>query len=164
MSLALCFISWFYWSCLLCYLAISMRGGSQQWIGIDHVYWCITWYEIILMVPNLISFGSSRWVWKASCLDESARLPFCNDARIARELGKAPSQNSCHYLWWWLFRQLTKCLSYFRKYQAKATIYVVVDRHDRDWSTYKKPIIIVANWHVSQNWVMDKSDFWQRVV
>ncbi len=23
------------------------------------------------------------------------------------------------------------------KYQAKATIYVVVDRHDRDWSTYK---------------------------
>lgn len=115
MSLALCFISWFYWSCLLCYLAISMRGGSQQWIGIDHVYWCITWYEIILMVPNLISFGSSRWVWKASCLDESARLPFCNDARIARELGKAPSQNSCHYLWWWLFRQLTKCLSYFRK-------------------------------------------------
>jgi peptidoglycan/xylan/chitin deacetylase (PgdA/CDA1 family) len=24
------------------------------------------------------------------------------------------------------------------KYQAKATIYVVVDRHDRDWSTYKK--------------------------
>ena len=25
-----------------------------------------------------------------------------------------------------------------QKYQAKATIYVVVDRHDRDWSTYKK--------------------------
>ena len=25
-----------------------------------------------------------------------------------------------------------------KKYQAKATIYVVVDRHDRDWSTYKK--------------------------
>nr|WP_130804395.1 polysaccharide deacetylase family protein [Acinetobacter ihumii] len=24
------------------------------------------------------------------------------------------------------------------KYQAKATIYVVVDRHERDWSTYKK--------------------------
>jgi len=24
------------------------------------------------------------------------------------------------------------------QYQAKATIYVVVDRHDRDWSTYKK--------------------------
>ncbi|EMB5691426.1 TPA: polysaccharide deacetylase family protein [Acinetobacter baumannii] len=24
------------------------------------------------------------------------------------------------------------------KYQAKATIYVVVDRHNRDWSTYKK--------------------------
>lgn len=24
------------------------------------------------------------------------------------------------------------------KYDAKATIYVVVDRHDRDWSTYKK--------------------------
>lgn len=24
------------------------------------------------------------------------------------------------------------------KYKAKATIYVVVDRHDRDWSTYKK--------------------------
>ena len=24
------------------------------------------------------------------------------------------------------------------KFQAKATIYVVVDRHDRDWSTYKK--------------------------
>ena len=24
------------------------------------------------------------------------------------------------------------------KYQAKATIYMVVDRHDRDWSTYKK--------------------------
>ncbi|MFH4146751.1 polysaccharide deacetylase family protein, partial [Acinetobacter baumannii] len=24
------------------------------------------------------------------------------------------------------------------KYQAKATIYVVVDHHDRDWSTYKK--------------------------
>lgn len=24
------------------------------------------------------------------------------------------------------------------KYNAKATIYVVVDRHDRDWSTYKK--------------------------
>ncbi|TCB14568.1 polysaccharide deacetylase family protein [Acinetobacter sp. ANC 5045] len=24
------------------------------------------------------------------------------------------------------------------KYQAKATIYVVIDRHDRDWSTYKK--------------------------
>ncbi|MEN8384544.1 polysaccharide deacetylase family protein [Acinetobacter towneri] len=24
------------------------------------------------------------------------------------------------------------------KHQAKATIYVVVDRHDRDWSTYKK--------------------------
>ncbi len=24
------------------------------------------------------------------------------------------------------------------RYQAKATIYVVVDRHDRDWSTYKK--------------------------
>lgn len=25
-----------------------------------------------------------------------------------------------------------------KKYQAKATIYVVVDRHDRDWSIYKK--------------------------
>jgi peptidoglycan/xylan/chitin deacetylase (PgdA/CDA1 family) len=25
-----------------------------------------------------------------------------------------------------------------KKYEAKATIYVVVDRHDRDWSTYKK--------------------------
>ncbi|MFT4022034.1 MAG: polysaccharide deacetylase family protein [Acinetobacter sp.] len=25
-----------------------------------------------------------------------------------------------------------------QKYRAKATIYVVVDRHDRDWSTYKK--------------------------
>lgn len=24
------------------------------------------------------------------------------------------------------------------KYRAKATIYIVVDRHDRDWSTYKK--------------------------
>lgn len=31
------------------------------------------------------------------------------------------------------------------KYQAKATVYVVVDRHDRDWSTYKKNITIVVN-------------------
>lgn len=29
-------------------------------------------------------------------------------------------------------------LPILQKYRAKATVYVVVDRHDRDWSTYKK--------------------------
>jgi peptidoglycan/xylan/chitin deacetylase (PgdA/CDA1 family) len=33
---------------------------------------------------------------------------------------------------------LENAYSILEKYQAKATIYVVVDRHDRDWSTYKK--------------------------
>ena len=33
---------------------------------------------------------------------------------------------------------LENALPILEKYQAKATIYVVVDRHDRDWSTYKK--------------------------
>ena len=31
-----------------------------------------------------------------------------------------------------------KAFPILKKYDAKATIYVVVDRHDRDWSTYKK--------------------------
>jgi len=33
---------------------------------------------------------------------------------------------------------LTNAFPILDKYQAKATIYIVVDRHDRDWSTYKK--------------------------
>ncbi len=33
---------------------------------------------------------------------------------------------------------LINALPILQKYQAKATIYVVVDRHDRDWSSYKK--------------------------
>lgn len=33
---------------------------------------------------------------------------------------------------------LHMALPVLKKYHAKATIYVVVDRHDRDWSTYKK--------------------------
>lgn len=33
---------------------------------------------------------------------------------------------------------LHMALPILKKYHAKATIYVVVDRHDRDWSTYKK--------------------------
>ena len=33
---------------------------------------------------------------------------------------------------------LHEALRILEKYSAKATIYVVVDRHDRDWSTYKK--------------------------
>ena len=33
---------------------------------------------------------------------------------------------------------LEKAFPILEKYQSKATIYVVVDRHDRDWSTYKK--------------------------
>lgn len=33
---------------------------------------------------------------------------------------------------------LTNALPVLEKYNAKATIYVVVDRHDRDWSSYKK--------------------------
>jgi peptidoglycan/xylan/chitin deacetylase (PgdA/CDA1 family) len=33
---------------------------------------------------------------------------------------------------------LHMALPVLKKYQAKATIYIVVDRHDRDWSTYKK--------------------------
>jgi peptidoglycan/xylan/chitin deacetylase (PgdA/CDA1 family) len=33
---------------------------------------------------------------------------------------------------------LHQALLTLKKYSAKATIYVVVDRHDRDWSTYKK--------------------------
>lgn len=33
---------------------------------------------------------------------------------------------------------LTQAFPILQKYQAKATIYVVVDRHNRDWSTYKK--------------------------
>lgn len=33
---------------------------------------------------------------------------------------------------------LTNALPILKKYNAKATIYVVVDRHDRDWSSYKK--------------------------
>jgi peptidoglycan/xylan/chitin deacetylase (PgdA/CDA1 family) len=33
---------------------------------------------------------------------------------------------------------LTNALPILQKYNAKATIYVVVDRHDRDWSSYKK--------------------------
>lgn len=33
---------------------------------------------------------------------------------------------------------LENALPILEKYQAKATIYVVVDRHERDWSTYKK--------------------------
>ncbi len=33
---------------------------------------------------------------------------------------------------------LHQALPILERYDAKATIYVVVDRHDRDWSTYKK--------------------------
>lgn len=33
---------------------------------------------------------------------------------------------------------LHNALPTLQRYNAKATIYVVVDRHDRDWSTYKK--------------------------
>lgn len=33
---------------------------------------------------------------------------------------------------------LHNALPTLQKYRAKATVYVVVDRHDRDWSTYKK--------------------------
>lgn len=33
---------------------------------------------------------------------------------------------------------LHAALPILKKYNAKATIYIVVDRHDRDWSTYKK--------------------------
>lgn len=33
---------------------------------------------------------------------------------------------------------LIHALPVLQRHQAKATIYVVVDRHDRDWSTYKK--------------------------
>ncbi|MEY2863747.1 MAG: hypothetical protein RLY58_1454 [Pseudomonadota bacterium] len=33
---------------------------------------------------------------------------------------------------------LLNALPVLQQYNAKATIYVVVDRHDRDWSTYKK--------------------------
>ena len=33
---------------------------------------------------------------------------------------------------------LINALPVLQKYQAKATIYVVVDRHERDWSSYKK--------------------------
>ena len=33
---------------------------------------------------------------------------------------------------------LHNALPILQRYNAKATIYVVVDRHDRDWSTYKK--------------------------
>lgn len=33
---------------------------------------------------------------------------------------------------------LINALPLLQKYQAKATIYVVVDRHDNDWATYKK--------------------------
>lgn len=33
---------------------------------------------------------------------------------------------------------LHNALPLLEKYDARATIYVVVDRHDRDWSTYKK--------------------------
>lgn len=33
---------------------------------------------------------------------------------------------------------LYAALPILKKYNAKATIYIVVDRHDRDWSTYKK--------------------------
>lgn len=33
---------------------------------------------------------------------------------------------------------LLNALPILKKYQASATIYVVVDRHDRDWSSYKK--------------------------
>lgn len=36
------------------------------------------------------------------------------------------------------FDNLENAYPILEKYQAKATIYVVVDRHDRDWSTYKK--------------------------
>ncbi len=32
----------------------------------------------------------------------------------------------------------THALPILQKYDAKATLYLVVDRHDRDWSTYKK--------------------------
>lgn len=32
----------------------------------------------------------------------------------------------------------TNALPLLKKYGAKATLYLVVDRHDRDWSTYKK--------------------------
>ena len=81
-----------YWSCLLCYLAISMRGGSQQWIGIDHVLM----YHMVRDHINGAKFNKLRVkpaeFEKQSCLDESARLPFCNDARIARELGKHPAK------------------------------------------------------------------------
>ena len=33
---------------------------------------------------------------------------------------------------------LHNALPILKRYNAKATVYVVVDRHDRDWSTYKK--------------------------
>lgn len=33
---------------------------------------------------------------------------------------------------------VTNALPLLRQYNAKATLYLVVDRHDRDWSTYKK--------------------------
>lgn len=33
---------------------------------------------------------------------------------------------------------VTNALPLLQKYQAKATLYLVVDRHNRDWSTYKK--------------------------
>lgn len=33
---------------------------------------------------------------------------------------------------------ILNALPILQRHQAKATIYVVVDRHDRDWSTYKK--------------------------
>lgn len=32
----------------------------------------------------------------------------------------------------------TQAFPLLKKYNAKATLYLVVDRHDRDWSTYKK--------------------------
>ena len=35
-----------------------------------------------------------------------------------------------------------KCFSYFKKYNVKATIYIVVDRHDRNGHQKKKKIVV----------------------
>lgn len=71
-------------------------------------------------------------------MDESARFSFCDDARVTGQWGQHPEKTVAITFDDGYLDNLENAYPILEKYQAKATIYVVVDRHDRDWSTYKK--------------------------
>lgn len=138
--------SWMVWGCVLSALVLLLFLWSRK-----YAWWksAVDWQQPRILMYHMVAehrkgakFNKLRVtpVAFAAQIDwlKQQGFHFVTMQELQANWGKHPTKTVAITFDDGYLDNLDNAFPVLQRAQAKATIYVVVDRHDRDWSTYKK--------------------------